>query len=215
MRRKVTKGTVATTALIVVVAAFLLTRTLVTECFPGRAKALSALSGSSYFPPGTFPKRNGMEEFIVEWYSEHLIAMEEQALYHDASDEDEKYRLLWLRTFHQPITVTVVNSGTDVTITAKKLSGAGGYEPGTLIDVKTRHFTVDEWAEFTHLLDSSCFWRQKSTQMTSSLDGAQWIIEALKDGHYHLVDRHSPDGYVRQLGLFLLERSGLDLEPVY
>lgn len=43
-------------------------------------------------------------------------------------------------------------------------------------------------------------------------DGAQWIIEGVKDGKYHLVDRWSPkDGQVRELGLMLLDMANLKI----
>ena len=35
-------------------------------------------------------------------------------------------------------------------------------------------------------------------------DGSQWIIEGVKKGQYHVVDRWMPkDGMVRELGLLL------------
>ena len=38
-------------------------------------------------------------------------------------------------------------------------------------------------------------------ERTDGVDGAQWLVEGIKDGRYHLVDRWSPtDGPVRQSG---------------
>ena len=45
-------------------------------------------------------------------------------------------------------------------------------------------------------------------------DGAQWILEGMKDGRYHVVDRWSPDGGdYRAACLHLLKLSGLGVNP--
>jgi hypothetical protein len=37
------------------------------------------------------------------------------------------------------------------------------------------------------------------------VDGAQWIIEGVRNGSYHIVDRWSPtNGEIRALGLFMV-----------
>ncbi len=46
--------------------------------------------------------------------------------------------------------------------------------------------------------------REEKTDVIG-LDGAQWVIEATKDGTYKVVDRWSPEkGPVRTLGLIML-----------
>ena len=42
-------------------------------------------------------------------------------------------------------------------------------------------------------------------QQDRGVDGAQWIIEGVRNGTYHVVDRWSPrEGQVRALGLFMV-----------
>jgi hypothetical protein len=39
------------------------------------------------------------------------------------------------------------------------------------------------------------------------LDGSQWVIEGIKNGSYHLVDRWSPkDGEVRAIGMAMMKK---------
>ncbi len=62
------------------------------------------------------------------------------------------------------------------------------------------------------------FW-QLPTEETAGvigMDGARWIVEGVKAGRYHLVDRWSPkDGAVREFGLLLVGLSEIDSEPIY
>jgi len=45
--------------------------------------------------------------------------------------------------------------------------------------------------------------RRKAANVVN-LDGAQWIVEAIKDGSYKIVDRWSPaDGPIRRIGLMM------------
>src|SRR5262249_15394411 len=48
-----------------------------------------------------------------------------------------------------------------------------------------------------------------------NLDSDHWIVEGVKDGKYHVVDREEPEGDFEALCLSLLELSGLDLEVPY
>ncbi len=55
-----------------------------------------------------------------------------------------------------------------------------------------------------------------SNQSTPGLDGAQWILEGVNVGKYHVVNRWSPkDGQSRQLMLDLVALSGITVESVY
>jgi hypothetical protein len=68
-----------------------------------------------------------------------------------------------------------------------------------------------EW--FLGKIEESKFWELPSIQETLGLDGSQWIIEGIKNGSYHLVDRWSPkDGEVRAIGLAIMKAlAGLKL----
>jgi hypothetical protein len=77
---------------------------------------------------------------------------------------------------------------------------------------------------FRDRLDSVGFWkppaRQRVPAGTYHLDGAQWIVEASKDGRYQIVDRWSPppDDPIHALGMMLtidLAHFNLSRQDVY
>ena len=84
-------------------------------------------------------------------------------------------------------------------------SGAGDYKPGKLIQNKTRTLTSEQTSWFLGKIEAHNFWKLPSIQEDRGVDGAQWIIEGVRNGTYHIVDRWSPaDGEIRDLGLFML-----------
>jgi hypothetical protein len=126
----------------------------------------------------------------------------------------ESYRFLWLRSFHHPVAVRVWRSGAEHFLVVKQLSGAGGYAPGRLSVDRTRQLSNDEWDEFVRLLDGICYWQMPAEDSRLGNDGARWILEGMKDGRYHIVDRWSPDGGdYRAACLHLLKLSGLGIDP--
>jgi hypothetical protein len=135
----------------------------------------------------------------------------------DASKQS--YRFLWLRTFHHPVSarLEVAKDGA-AQLFVKVLNGQGGYEPGHTVlnrNIKVPKEAVDHFLE---LLQEADFWNTPTEQPESNeigADGAQWIIEGVTGGHYHVVDRWSPDdGPFRKAALFLALNLG-DLNPRY
>jgi hypothetical protein len=150
-----------------------------------------------YFPP----------DFHDNWYAPHLSALSEPSLWESSKTrKTQSYRFLWLRTFHHPISIRIdVNSDGTALLTTKMTSGAGGYKPGKLIQNETRTFTSEQTNWFLGKIEAHSFWKLPSTQEDRGVDGAQWIIEGVRNGTYHIVDRWSPeDGQIRALGLFMV-----------
>ncbi len=180
------------------------------SCFPGLSvRIVKPTSPSAYFPPVAISENALLNEFRIDWYSMHLLAMNEAAL-PSLVKEEESYRFLWLRSFHHPIAIHVWRSGSKQFIVAKRLSGAGGYKPRTLNINNTRQLSDDEWSELMMHLEDSRFWQMSTADDRMSNDGAQWILEGYRQGRYHLVDRQCPDlGGYREACLYLLRISGL------
>ena len=151
-----------------------------------------------YFPP----------DFPVNWYGKHLSALKEPSLWKSSKNQrTQSYRFLWLRTFNHPIAIRIdVNVDGTSLLTTKMTSGAGGYEPGTLIQNDTATLTREETNRFLGQIEGHNFWRMPSIEETAGgPDGAHWIIEGVRDGTYHVVDRWSPEvGEIRSLGLFMV-----------
>jgi hypothetical protein len=172
-------------------------------CYPGKSIQLLTTGKLTYFPPAAVSGSR------AAWYSKQLTAMEEVSMYAPDNMALESYRFLWLRSFHHPVAVRMWKSETDQFITLKELSGAGGYEPGRIITNRTRKLTRDEWDAFMRRLDEACYWNLPAVDPgDAGLDGAQWILEGVKDGRYHIVDRWTPtSGNFHEACLYALKLS--------
>jgi hypothetical protein len=175
----------------------------------GLAAALFLSAQESNFPKGALSDNARQDEFRTVWYSTHLKALQELSLLQLAQNPAvQSYRFLWLRTFHHPVVVRLdfKSDGTGA-ITTKVASGAGGYKPGHLVENTTRPLSREQMEKFLVAVKRAQFWELPSheTPATEGCDGAQWIIEGVKDGEYHVVDRWTPSsGPVRDLGMLFL-----------
>lgn len=152
--------------------------------------------------------------FREQWYSKHLEAMNEPAM----SDlPGETYRFTWLRTFHPPISVRISCHEERCTLVAKRLNGAGGYEPGEIDYEAERQFDPIAWGRLQALLKVAQFWQPQPPIGRGGMDGAQWIFEGTRDGQYHLWDVWSPGKQkalrpYRKLCEHMLRLSGIPIE---
>lgn len=168
-------------------------------------------------PPGPHIPPSALGSSRVDWYSRQLTALQEPSLYAMRTERAaEVYRFLWLRTFHHPVAVRVVCKEDGDMIVCKMCAGAGGYEPGRLMLNRSASFSPHQKTQLKALLESSRFWELPSKDTSFGLDGSHWIVEAVKDGRYHIVDRWSPEsGAVRDLGLFFIKAGNFIEEKIY
>jgi hypothetical protein len=125
------------------------------------------------------------------------------------------YRLLWLRSFHHPISVRIEKNGSTVTLNAVELDGAGGHAPGEIVKRIQRALSPTEQNKFLTKLSRIGFWEMKTNQDRLGLEGAQWILEGTENGRYQVVDRWSPGpGAYRDVCLLLLEFTGIAIPPL-
>ncbi len=168
--------------------------------------AMVVSSQDTYFPKGALSESDQADSFKARWYSDQLRALEEPSLIEEAKDPSlQSYRFLWLRTFHHPVVVRldITADGTGK-LTVKIADGAGGYKPGKLIKNTSSSVATEETNRFLEQIKNAGFWELSSYEKTSGCDGAEWIIEGVKDGKYHVVNRWSPrNGPVRDLGMRL------------
>lgn len=187
-------------------------RHVVTLCILVTSVALA----QQYFPDHAFNDDGRLNDFIVHWYSKDLNALQEPSLWEISriSSSAQVHRFVWLRTFHHPVAVRIeiAKDGTG-TLTAKMSSGAGGYEPGKLIEDRTQVVSKDDIHGLLAKLGSTNYWSLPSRDPNpSGHDGSQWVIEAVRDGEYKLIDRWSPkNGPARDIGLLVLHLSGLNI----
>lgn len=165
-----------------------------------------------YFPDHAFDPRDNINNFSVYWYRSQLKALDEPSLWKlsKQSSRERVYRFLWLRSFHHPIVVRLnLNPDGSGTVTTKIASGAGGYDPGKLIVNRTRGLGTDDVKRFLSRVDKERYWdlptKEQQTGNVIGVDGAQWVIEAVRIGNYKIVDRWSPSkGPIKDLGLTML-----------
>lgn len=161
-----------------------------------------AVRAQAYFPPNAFGKTAGANKLVANWYTHQLKALQERPLF-PAVEHREMYRFLWLRTFDHPIAVRLdVHEDGTGTLVTKMASGAGGYAPGKLTEDRTSVLTREQVSTFVGKTIAVHFWKLPSYDLNrSGEDGSEWVIEGVKDGKYHIVDRWSPDkGAVFELG---------------
>ncbi len=151
------------------------------------------------------------DEFVVNWYSEHLYAMKEPLLFNKKTSK-EIYRFTWLRTFHKPIAIRIEKENTDYTIFWKMLSGAGGYEPGELILEKSKTLSEKEWQNFINHLNKSNFWKMDLGRSSIGTDGSEWILEGVTPRQYQVITVWSPKkGNFYNVCNYLLSLTDLDI----
>lgn len=156
-------------------------------------------------------------QYLAGYYGKYFEALDESAPLTLQATAIESYRFVWLRTFHPPIVVRIdMYGGTDARLLAKVLDGAGGYEPGVLIKKIDRPLSESEVIEMRNRFKNSKFNALPSLLKQLGLDGSSWIIERVDSDSYHYVDHWSPEeGPVREIGLKMLELSGLEIDPIY
>jgi hypothetical protein len=175
---------------------------------------------TSFFPAGWLAERE-------PWYGKHLRAMQERPLCSGGSQRTA-YRFLWLRTFHAPIAIRIEAGDKGHLLVAKRLTGQGGYDPGSIDLERTVPVSADDWDRLSLLVANAGFWSEPTQEARDCpdgnvcvhFDGAQWVLEGFSHGHYHAVDRWSPTtegpfSAYREACLYLVQLAGLDVEPLY
>jgi hypothetical protein len=170
-----------------------------------------------YFPVGVFSNDPVRPDASARWYSAFLRSMKEPSLLSAAANRDFLgYRFLYLRTFHHPIAVRVeLNPDGTGKLFGTETSGAGGFRTGTVLFRQTIALSKEQVDRFDTLLRGSDFWALPTEDETPpGNDGAQWILEGVRDQKYHIVDRWSPDGGTyREACLYVLKLSQIKVDP--
>lgn len=175
----------------------------------------AVLTAQQYFPTGS------LDSFKVNWYSKHLKAMHEPSLY-ELSRQDpnaEVYRFLWLRTFHHPIAIRlVVRKNGSGWINARMTSGKAGYAPGGIRRSSVSWLPRAKTQSLLAAFESAGFWNLPTDPPADDrvvLDGAQWILEGVRGGEYHVIDRCSPEASdpSRAIGTLALKLARFRIRP--
>ncbi len=172
----------------------------------------ASIAGSqvTYFPPNSLEESPKSSQFREQWYSKELGGLHEGSLWEASKtgDQIQVYRFLYLRSFDHPIAVRLdVGKDGKGLLTTRIASDRDGDKPGRLILNKTRKISAEQTRWFLDRLDELGFWQLPTYEKSDTIgvDGAQWILEGVKDGKYLVVDRWSPDkGPVKALGTLMM-----------
>jgi hypothetical protein len=142
----------------------------------------------SYFPPQTFTTRAA--NFQIFWYSRDLYSMGEKPLWPPSSSPlQTTFRFTHLGAFTGPKVVTLAvlpDAASSVRIKAMNVSH-DALETDDSVPV-----TPEKIARFSTALAKADFWNMQPDEPSRGLDGAEWILEGVQDGKYHIVARWCP-----------------------
>jgi hypothetical protein len=158
--------------------------------------------------------------------------MEEPSLSCGPSEDTEAYRFLWLRSFNDPIAVRLFRRGDDYGLEAVisdragrysanygrwLFRGIGDYEPPRNVSRRVKKgLSRNQWQAVIARLEEIQFWQMPTHVVTLGTDGAHWIVEARRDGRYHVVDRWIGADGLKSIGMLFLDLADLgDVGPVY
>jgi hypothetical protein len=131
----------------------------------------------------------------------------------------EIYRITIVPAFYPPVTVRVEKHQARYVLVAKRLSGQGGFDVGTLQTQKQRGLRSQEWDRLRELLNAADYWElpfvvaesapNRKGEMTVCLDGSEWTLEGVRRGRFHVVSRNCPPkGNFTAIGKYLITLSG-------
>ena len=161
-----------------------------------------------HFPVGALdPASTKSDNARNAWYSHQLRAMDEPVL--DATQKGSAYRFTWLRSFSHPIAVRITANAGRFRLVAVELDASGGYAREKPVRRQEIELSATQFRDLEALISNSGFWNLPPHVETNGLDGSEWIIEGVRGGTYHVVNRWSPDtGPVREIGEQMLVLTG-------
>lgn len=165
----------------------------------------------------------GVTAFESEWYGGSLERMNEPRLPEPVKDSNaEVYRLMILPTWGNSIAVRVQRKGELYHLSARRLDGQAGYNPGKLVESKDIELDADDSKALGVLIQKLNFFQLATDDDVLGNDGDEWIIEGVSHGKYHVAQRwcateYDPDkrGLKPFLAIckFLVDKSTLSERP--
>jgi len=176
-------------------------------------------SQTRYFPDRAFDNDARMSALFAKWYSQNLHDLQEPSLYESSksSTNVEVYRLTLLPAFTNPraYRLEIRKDGTGVLFVKEVANKDSGKKP--IIQVsKQLEINAPAIKTFLKLVSSNSYWTLPTEQEShNGRDGTQWILEGMRGGKYHVVERWSwPLGPVHAIGkaimVDLARESGVD-----
>jgi hypothetical protein len=135
-----------------------------------------------------------------EWFSYHLFGLEQCPL---DSNSREQYRLTILKSFENPICITLTNNKRTL-LNFKSTNGKGGYNSGVIKKRLSIPLKKIVWHKIKLNIELSSFWKSKSFVEVNGGDGTFYILEGIKNNKYKFVVRWTPEVTKDSCGLDIL-----------
>lgn len=163
---------------------------------------------SEYFPKNAFDKNVVRNQSKVDWYGSALKHLMEPSLLGklQADANYHAYRFLLLRSFRAPVSIRITardDGSADLVAKLFEKSEQGKGESLAHRDLRLPNRTMQELLED---IGKAGFWQMEAEVNPTPLNGEdgskipvppvhgeRWILEGVKYGKYHIVDRWSPD----------------------
>jgi len=131
-------------------------------------------------------------DYTNEWYSLELMALDEEAIY-DSNGHIYRYTCFSLY-FNQTVVRIEINDDGTADVYYKVSEGVAKGGGGGISKSETAKLNEKETQEFLSLLSSADYWDLPKEIDLLGWDGDKVVVEGVKDGEYHIVDRYMPEG---------------------
>lgn len=177
----------------------------------------------SYFPIKTATEGEGITAFEAKWFSEPLRRMKEPRLPESTGNiQAEVYRVMILPTWGNPIVVRAEKIEGVFQLSARRLDGQGGYDPGKLAESKDTKLSSADSQMLDALIQKLDFFQSPTKEEgINGMDGDETILEGVSKGRYHVIERWTATYKTGERGLntlvelckFLVDKSQLSARP--
>lgn len=187
-----------------------------------------------YYPPSLNKKSNrspAWDNFAQHWYSSTLYSFNEPILFHKF-DSEIMYRLLWLRSFHEPVCFSIKLFKNNWYLRTKMLDNQPsffpkGHEiyklstnngPVNIIVDQTVKLNLLELTRLLRMFQKINFWSIPSiVKSEGATDGSLWILEGYKERKYHYIERENGNDGLFEIAKYLIKLGDLKIreESVY
>ncbi|MDJ0766872.1 MAG: hypothetical protein QNJ97_28115 [Myxococcota bacterium] len=168
-----------------------------------------------FFPEGIFNihskgKAPFGDEIKRKEYRRIYRIMEESSFFQNASEHVEMYRLLW-QPSHSVITMIRLSRQRDRDILISKRLDKPGRSGVRIEETNEKNVSAEKFTQFLDLIKRSKYWDLPPTENKMMLDGEIFLLEGVKGGKYHLVERIGPgNSALHETCYFLLCLSGIE-----
>lgn len=160
---------------------------------------MSSVSANDYFPLNHFSENEEIDLVVRDRYAKIFGRIGEASLFRESSNlKVEAYRITMIPPFGSPKSILVrinENSLGQIRVSSDKQRKQ---------TVQNRTISAREVQKLRSLVGKSEFWKLPSIDIQERmdvLDGADWVLEIVANGRYHVVSQVSDrKGIVKKVG---------------